>query len=306
MHRVFVTGGTGFVGRAVVHAVRADTHIVRCLVRRGSERDLDGFESIERVEGDVLAPETLEAVMAGCDTVIHLVGIIREHPARGITFERLHVTATRNVLEAAARTGVRRIVHMSALGARAGARSRYHQTKWRAEEAVRASGLQWTIFRPSIIYGRGDGFVTPLAKVVRRAPVVPVIGTGDTRLQPVPVEHVAEAFAQALGRGDELRDPLRWVWRVAFRVAAGELKDRRRRGTGEAEHSTEADDPGVELLDVLRRLSPRQRAALVLHYYAGYPTKEIAAILGSSAATVRVHLSQGRRRLRRILEDQRD
>jgi NADH dehydrogenase len=198
MHRVFVTGGTGFVGRAVVHAVRADTHIVRCLVRRGSERDLDGFESIERVEGDVLAPQTLEAGMSGCDTVIHLVGIIREHPARGITFERIHVAGTHNVLEAAARTGVRRIVHMSALGARGGARSRYHQTKWRAEEAVRASGLQWTIFRPSIIYGRGDGFVTPLAKVVRRAPVVPVIGTGDTRLQPVPVEHVAEAFARAV------------------------------------------------------------------------------------------------------------
>jgi len=136
--------------------------------------------------------------MSGCDTVIHLVGIVREHPARGITFERIHVAGTRNVLEAAARTGVRRIVHMSALGAREGARSRYHQTKWRAEEAVRASGLQWTIFRPSIIYGRGDGFVTPLAKVVRRAPVVPVIGTGDTRLQPVPVEHVAEAFARAV------------------------------------------------------------------------------------------------------------
>lgn len=117
---------------------------------------------------------------------------------------------------------------------------------------------------------------------------------------------VAEAFAQALGRGAALRDPLRWVWRVAFRVAAGELKDRRRRGAGHAESPIEADDPEVELLDALRRLSPKQRAALVLHYYAGYPTKEIAAILGSSAATVRVHLSQGRRRLRRILEDQGD
>ena len=117
---------------------------------------------------------------------------------------------------------------------------------------------------------------------------------------------VAEAFAQALGRGSDLRDPLRWVWRVAFRVAAGELKDRRRRGNVETERSAQVDDPDVELLDALRRLSPKQRAALVLHYYVGHPTKEIAAILGSSAATVRVHLSQGRRRLRRILEDQGD
>jgi RNA polymerase sigma-70 factor, ECF subfamily len=117
---------------------------------------------------------------------------------------------------------------------------------------------------------------------------------------------VAEAFAQALGRGNELRDPLRWVWRVAFRVAAGDLKERRRRGSGQADRSTEADDPEVELLDALRQISPKQRAALVLHYYVGHPTKEIAAILGSSAATVRVHLSQGRRRLRQILEEQGD
>lgn len=117
---------------------------------------------------------------------------------------------------------------------------------------------------------------------------------------------VAEAFAQALGRGDDLHDPLRWVWRVAFRVAAGELKERRRRGSSQADRPTEADEPEIELLDALRRLSPKQRATLVLHYYVGHPTKEIAAILGSSAATVRVHLSQGRRRLRRILEEQGD
>lgn len=115
---------------------------------------------------------------------------------------------------------------------------------------------------------------------------------------------VAEAFAQALGRGDALRDPLRWVWRVAFRVAAGELKDRRRRGAHQREPTIQAEEPDDELLQALERISPKQRAALVLHYYVGYPTKEIAAILGSSAATVRVHLSQGRRHLRRILEDQ--
>jgi uncharacterized protein YbjT (DUF2867 family) len=198
-HRVFVTGATGFVGRALIPALRAEGYGVRCLVRRGSELDLRGCEAIERVEGDVLAPGPLEGLMAGCDTVVHLVGIIREHRARGVTFDRVHVQGTGNVLRAAAGAGVRRFVHLSSLGTRPGARSRYHQTKWAAEEAVRGSGLPWTIFRPSIIYGRGDGFVSLLAGMVRRSAVVPVIGSGRQRLQPVPVEQVAEAMARSVG-----------------------------------------------------------------------------------------------------------
>jgi uncharacterized protein YbjT (DUF2867 family) len=196
--RIFITGATGFVGRAVIPALRAHGYAVRCLVRRGSERDLRGLEAIERVEGDVLSPEALERDMAGCDTVIHLVGIVRETPSAASTFERIHTQGTVNVLEAAAVTGVRRYLHMSALGARAAARSRYHRTKWAAEDAVRASPIPWTIFRPSIIYGAGDQFINMLAAMVRRYPVVPVIGTGQQRLQPVPVEHVAEAFGRAV------------------------------------------------------------------------------------------------------------
>ena len=200
MHRVFITGATGFVGRGVAQALRADGHIVRCLVRRGSEPLLKGLGAVERVEGDVLIRRTLDVAMAGCDAVIHLVGIIRERPALAATFERLHVDATRNVLAAASGAGVRRVLHMSALGTRPGARARYHQTKWRAEEAVRSSGLDWTIFRPSIVYGHGDGFVTVLARMVRRLPIVPVIGSGTARLQPVWLPVVAEGFARALDR----------------------------------------------------------------------------------------------------------
>ena len=199
MHRIFVTGATGFVGRTVIQALRAEGHVVRCLVRRGSEQDLHGFGAIERVEGDVLAgADALEADIAGCDTVIHLVGIIRESPGRGVTFERVHVQGTKSIVAAAGRVGVRRFLHMSALGTRPGARARYHQTKWAAEDAVRASGLAWTIFRPSVIYGLGDGFISLLAGMVRRLPIVPVIGDGNQRLQPVPVEHVAAGFARAV------------------------------------------------------------------------------------------------------------
>src|SRR5437879_1410343 len=91
LHRVFVTGATGFVGRTVIQALRAEGYVVRCLVRRGSERDLRGVEAIERVEGDVLSPQTLEEGMAGCDAVVHLVGIIREHVPTNTTFYRVPV-----------------------------------------------------------------------------------------------------------------------------------------------------------------------------------------------------------------------
>jgi uncharacterized protein YbjT (DUF2867 family) len=196
LHRVLVTGATGFVGHAVIQALRAHGYVVRCLVRRGSEPNLRGVGAIERVEGDVLAPLTLEEGMAGCDAVVHLVGIMRERRGTNTTFDRVHVQGTANVVAAAASAGVRRYIHMSALGAREGARSRYHQTKWAAEEAVRACPLPWTIFRPSVIYGRGDGFVSRLEWCVRRLRVVPLVGGG--RLQPVPVEQVAQGVARAL------------------------------------------------------------------------------------------------------------
>jgi NADH dehydrogenase len=110
----------------------------------------------------------------------------------------LHVQATENVLEAARRAGVGRYLQMSALGSRPDAVSAYHQTKWRAEESVRGSGLKWTIFRPSLIFGPHDAFITMLASQLRLAPVMPVIGSGSYRLQPIQADDVARCFALAL------------------------------------------------------------------------------------------------------------
>ena len=114
---------------------------------------------------------------------------------------------------------------------------------------------------------------------------------------------VAEAFAQALGRGAAVRDVERWVWKVAFRIAAGELKDRKMRTNQIEESSYQMPEEAIAMVSLLGQLSPKQRAAVVLHYFADLPNEQTAEILGVTTATVRVHLSQGRRRLHRLLEE---
>src|SRR5262249_53403646 len=131
MQRIFVTGGTGFVGRAVVRALVSRGFLVRCLVRPGSEAAPRGFESIARVPADIAGPDGLVQAAEGCAALVHLVGIIREQRAKGITFDRLHRQATENALRIAREAAIPRYLHMSAVGTRANARSGYHRTKWR-------------------------------------------------------------------------------------------------------------------------------------------------------------------------------
>jgi RNA polymerase sigma factor (sigma-70 family) len=114
---------------------------------------------------------------------------------------------------------------------------------------------------------------------------------------------VAEAFAQALRRGEAVRDPIAWIWRTAFRIAAGELKRRRRASDLVGEGAYEDAAPLTDVLDALAKLSPKQRAAVILHHYAGYSVKEVAEIIDSTSAAVRVHLNRGRNRLRELLGD---
>jgi NADH dehydrogenase len=201
-----VTGGSGFVGSAVIDELLARGYGVNALVNR---RDLTSRgESVRSIKGGLFDREALEEGVAGCDAVVHLVGIIMEKRSRGITFERMHFEGTKNVVDAAVRGGVRRYVHMSALGVRANAVSRYHQTKYLAEQDVRASGLDWTIFRPSLIHGPKGEFMAMEAKWARgSAPpflFMPYFGAGALgrggagRLQPVYVGDVARAFVDAL------------------------------------------------------------------------------------------------------------
>jgi len=228
--RVFVTGATGFVGRYVVRELLARSHTVSALIRSPEKLqavfpDLDPAR-VQPVRGTLFDPAALRDGLSGCQAILHLVGIILEQ-GRGQTFDRIHRQGTEAVVAAAQAAGVRRYVHMSALGSRADAVALYHKTKWAAEECVRRSGLDWTIFRPSIIHGP-DGEFMELLKTFACGlipPVMPYFGSGRARLQPVAVQDVARCFVEALHRPEtvgqiyELGGPRTYNWRELYAVA---------------------------------------------------------------------------------------
>ncbi|MEM6313046.1 MAG: NAD(P)H-binding protein, partial [Planctomycetota bacterium] len=201
--RVFLTGGSGFVGSAVLGALLGRGHEVTALVHR-SEIERDGVTSV----GGGLFDADLDAAMAGHDAIVHLVGIIEE--TGDATFERMHVEGTRRIVDAAVAAGVPRYVHMSALGSRADAVSAYHQTKWDAEMHVRktATDMPWTIFRPSLIHGPAGEFTQQLVAWSKgtAAPwfFMPYFGAGllgtgrKYRIAPVHIDDVAKVFADAV------------------------------------------------------------------------------------------------------------
>ncbi|OLB47795.1 MAG: hypothetical protein AUI13_17255 [Gemmatimonadetes bacterium 13_2_20CM_2_69_23] len=197
--RIAVTGASGFVGRHVTTLLAGRGHQVRALVRRDDPGRAAAALPAERTPGELADPAALAALTRGADVIVHLVGIIVE--AGSATFEAVHVEGTRRLLTAAREAGVRRFVHMSAVGARdePGA-TRYHRTKWRAEELVRSSGLSHAIFRPSIISGPENRPIRTLARLHRWSPLVPVFGDGGFAMQPVWIGDVALAFALAAER----------------------------------------------------------------------------------------------------------
>jgi NADH dehydrogenase len=205
--RIFVTGGSGFVGSAVIEELLNRGHAVRALVNR---RPLRNADRATEVRGDLFDPAALDRGVAGCDAIVHLVGIIMEKRSAGITFERIHFEGTKAVVDAAERNNVKRYLQMSALGTRADAESRYHQTKYQAERYVQDRGLDYTILRPSMIHGPGGDLMKMEARWARgQAPpwfFMPYFGAGTSgrrgagKLQPVHVKDVARAFADALDK----------------------------------------------------------------------------------------------------------
>jgi NADH dehydrogenase len=232
--KILVTGGTGFIGPKVIHALRAQDRDVRALVRdlrRGAR--LAGW-GCELVEGDVTDPAGLRRAVEGCETVVHLVAIRRGRPEE---FERVMTRATQDLVAAARDAGVKRFLLMSAAGTgeQTAAVVPYFRAKWEMERAVRESGLAQTTFRPSFVFGRDGGVLPLFVRQVRYSPLTPVIGAGLSRIQPIWVEDVAGHFAAALdrpetaGRSFELGGPDVVTWNELYERIARVLGKRRRR-----------------------------------------------------------------------------
>lgn len=192
---IAILGGSGFVGRALVAKLLADGHRVRVLSRSADTRARTPAAAEHRV-GDVYDAGFLREAFAGCDAAINLVGILNERGDDGRGFRKVYVELAETVLAAMRDTGVRRLLQMSALHAGDG-ESHYLKARGEAETLVRASGLDWTLLRPSVIAGPGDGLFCRFAQLLRLAPGLP-LGRADARFQPVWVGDVAAAFAQSL------------------------------------------------------------------------------------------------------------
>ena len=197
--KIFITGATGFVGRHIIAELGRRGHETHALVRQPGQ-----LAGVQEIIGDVTQSQTFDpGRLRGCDVAIHLVAVIREFPAKGITFQKIHLAGTKNVLEACRNAGIKRFLHMSALGADPDSRAAYLRTKAQMEEMVKASGLDWTIFRPAVILGRGGELMQTLQKLAS-LPLTPLLGDGSFMMEPVAASTIARAFANSLEKPETI------------------------------------------------------------------------------------------------------
>jgi NADH dehydrogenase len=229
---ILVTGGTGFVGSRIVHALRTEGRPVRCLVRDPERAGQLRAWGCELAEGDVTDAESLKRAAEGAEAVVHLVAILQGKPE---DFERVMSGGTEALVAAAGQAGVHRFVLMSALGTSEATRelTPYFRAKWTMEQTVQASPLEHTIFRPSFVFGKDGGVLPTFFRLVRYSPVTPVVGPGTQRIQPIWVDDVAAYFAKSIdlpgasGRMFEIGGPDVLTWDALYSRIASILGKRR-------------------------------------------------------------------------------
>ncbi|HEY4305326.1 MAG TPA: NAD-dependent epimerase/dehydratase family protein [Gemmatimonadaceae bacterium] len=198
--KILLTGGTGVIGASAVRELHRAGHAVRVLTRH-AERDRDWWpEGVEPWTGDVSDEQSIRGSAKGCDVVIHIAGIVQEDPPK-VTFQSVNIEGTRFVTLEAERNGVRKLIYVSSLGAERG-KSGYHRSKSVAEEVVHTFSRDWLILRPGAVYGPGDEHISVLLRMVQTLPIVPTIGDGDQKFQPIWHEDFARVLRAAVERDD--------------------------------------------------------------------------------------------------------
>ena len=231
---ILVTGSTGFLGRRVVQELLRHNHQVRCLVHTPGRERIFAPRMVDVQYGALTDRDALASACRGVDAIIHLAAIMRK---RGkATYDSINYQGTANLVGAAAEAGtVKELVQVSAIGATSNRSYSYLYSKWQAELAVIESSLPYTIIRPSLMFGVGDEFINALASLVLIFPMVPVIGTGRNRFQPIQVKDVARCIVLALDRDDlkgktvEIGGPEQLSYNEIVGLIAHTLKKRRLR-----------------------------------------------------------------------------
>ncbi len=228
--RIAVTGGTGFIGRHLVNRLLLDGHFVSVIGRKSPSEGLVN-QLVRFSTGSIDDADALRSVFENTQTVYHLVGIIAETKTN--TFDRTVVQGTANVVKACQDAGVSKLIYLSAMGTSAEAPTNYHRTKYLAEQSVINSGLDYVIYRPSVVYGPGDGFVSLLTRMIKMSPVTPVIGSGRYELQPVFVDDLVQAMVggltveQARSQIIEIGGPEKLEYLQILNIIKGVLRKRR-------------------------------------------------------------------------------
>ncbi len=232
---ILITGSTGFVGRHLVKRLVAEGEKPRCLAR-SQQKAIQTLptDKIAVAIGDTTRPDTLEPAMQGVETVVHSAFITADiKEGRGVSYQGVNVDGARNVVEAAQRAGVKKIVLVSGLGTRPDKPGSYMQGRYLAEQIVKNSGLSWSVIQPSVQFGEQAAFFKGLADLIRSAPVVPIIGTSQRHFQPIWVEDVAQCLMMQIreerrnGKTYVVGGPEQFTYREILEMLASALGKKR-------------------------------------------------------------------------------